>query len=34
MRRTLNATDDAARVRDLFDTWQSRGVEVARDAAE
>ncbi|MFN9811976.1 MAG: tRNA dihydrouridine synthase [Deltaproteobacteria bacterium] len=34
MRRTLNATDDAARVKDLFDTWQSRGVEVARDAAE
>ncbi|MFO0708440.1 MAG: tRNA-dihydrouridine synthase [Sandaracinus sp.] len=33
MRRTLNTTDEAARVFALFEQWQTRGVE-ARDAAE
>jgi hypothetical protein len=33
MRRTLNTTDEAARVFALFEQWQTHGVE-ARDAAE
>ncbi|MBN8612590.1 MAG: tRNA-dihydrouridine synthase family protein [Deltaproteobacteria bacterium] len=34
MRRTLNATDEAARVFALFDAWQAGDLEAARDAAE
>lgn len=33
MRRTLNTTDEAARVLGLFEEWLTRGIDTTRDAA-